>query len=362
MGGGLSGLSAANILEKNGITPTIFEMKNTFDSDSPRAQTFISVFARPVMDCISHLADKLDIHINPHANITKIVFHSENESGTVKGNLGFIATRGNHFSSLENQLGNKLYKSDIIYNSKYTYSSLVQDFDVIILATGDPSYVNQIEIPGNYLKLHYKDALVSGNFFKNRIDIFQNHRIIPYSFGYLVPMSNNLANLKVSFPSKNIKDNSNINLDSINSRWQHFFKMINNKFGNKLSLLEVKEFSRIINQFSPVGRIGNSYFAGNCLGSLMPMLGFDQFFSISSGAYAAYSILGHGSYDDLKLNLMKQLSKLLTISQGMTNLNNSYYDAMTRALDTKAGEFFFDSKYDILKVLQLIFYPVVKIN
>lgn len=46
-------------------------------------------------------------------------------------------------------------------------------------------------------------------------------------------------------------------------------------------------------------RLGNTFFTGNCFGTIMPFLGFGQFASILSGIYAAHDLSGQGSYEEL---------------------------------------------------------------
>lgn len=85
----------------------------------------------------------------------------------------------------------------------------------------------------------------------------------------------------------------------------------------------------------------------------MPILGYDQFFALSSGAYAAYSILSGENYANLISDLKRQLSKLQTIYQGMAQLNNFNYDYMVRGLNTKTGDIFLNSSYDIFYAVSL---------
>ncbi|ACB84281.1 FAD-dependent monooxygenase [Natranaerobius thermophilus] len=359
LGGGLAGLSAANVLEKYGVIPTVFETKQSLTDYSPRAQTLISVFVRPIQDSISHLSEEHGLYINPKTNITELVFHSKRETAVVRGHLGYITIRGDHPSSLESQLGYNLLDTEIVNNSSFTMADLEHEFDKVIIATGDPNQVDQIKIPGNYKEIYYKDALISGEFNKNRIHIFQNHNIAPKSFGYLVPLNDSLANLKISFPIGYL--NKYLAKGTISTGWQYFLQLLYNKFPG-ISLVEVKEFSRIVNYASTgaKGRIGNYLLTGNCLGSVMPMLGYDQFFAISSGVHAAKSVINQKNYDSLISPLMRQLTKLQTIYQGMSALDNRDFDNMVKTLNTRAGGIFFNSKYDILKVLEGLLYPMIK--
>jgi len=51
MGAGLSGLSCAMTLEKNGISPTIFEKRSQIGDRFVNGEVLLSIFAFPVHDC-----------------------------------------------------------------------------------------------------------------------------------------------------------------------------------------------------------------------------------------------------------------------------------------------------------------------
>lgn len=57
MGAGLSGLACAITLEKNGITPTIFESRSQVGDRFINAEAFLPVFERPIRDNYAYLSD-----------------------------------------------------------------------------------------------------------------------------------------------------------------------------------------------------------------------------------------------------------------------------------------------------------------
>ena len=59
MGAGMSGLSCAITLEKHGITPTIFEKRNSVGDRFVNGEAMFSILNRPNKDCLPYIAEKL---------------------------------------------------------------------------------------------------------------------------------------------------------------------------------------------------------------------------------------------------------------------------------------------------------------
>src|SRR5690554_5129490 len=123
MGAGLSGLACARILEKNGITPTIFEKRSELGDRFVNCEILLSILSKPLNDIIKHLSDKYSIYLKPQSIIRKLIIHSENEKAEIMGNLGFTNLRGRTDNSFEKQLGAQV-KSEIIFSSSYSYEEL----------------------------------------------------------------------------------------------------------------------------------------------------------------------------------------------------------------------------------------------
>ena len=54
MGAGISGLSCAIILERNGIEPTIFEKRGRVGDRFINSEAMFDILNRPIKDCLSY--------------------------------------------------------------------------------------------------------------------------------------------------------------------------------------------------------------------------------------------------------------------------------------------------------------------
>jgi flavin-dependent dehydrogenase len=173
MGAGLSGLSCAITLEKNGIEPFIFEKRRTVGDRFVNAESLISILNRPIKDSIRYLKDNYDIVLKPVDEIKKAFFHSKHNIGCIDSPVGYINIRGRHENSYECQLSRQV-KSKINFNSKYTYDELCKEFEYVILAPGDGAYASQM---GNFrcdLSCTLKGVTVEGEFITDIIHLWFN--------------------------------------------------------------------------------------------------------------------------------------------------------------------------------------------
>ncbi|MFD1040397.1 hypothetical protein ACFQ3N_18635 [Virgibacillus byunsanensis] len=105
-------------------------------------------------------------------------------------------------------------------------------------------------------------------------------------------------------------------------------------------------------------RIGNTFFTGNCFGTIMPFLGFGQFDSILTGIYAAEDLSGNGSYPILTKSIRKSYERSLTLRRAMEKLSNNSYDLLVKQLNGPIGKRLFKpSRRDPLKIASYLIRP-----
>ncbi len=220
MGAGISGLSCAITLEKNGITPTIFEKRNMVGDRFVNAEAMFSILNRPNKESLPYIAEKYNINLKPIDKIDKLFIHSKNEIGTINGKIGYSNVRGRHKNSFESQL-EKQVKSNINFNSTYEYEQLCKDFEYVVLATGEGEYACHL---GNYrsdLTCTMKGATVQGEFITSNPHVWFNYGILPKGVTWLIPFSETEANLVIGYPDYP----DNIKLD-INDLWRKFYSLV----------------------------------------------------------------------------------------------------------------------------------------
>ncbi|MDR5659439.1 NAD(P)/FAD-dependent oxidoreductase [Serpentinicella sp. ANB-PHB4] len=354
MGAGLSGLSCAITLEKNGIKPTIFEKRRVVGDRFINAEIFMSILTRPVVDEISYLSEEHDINLHPLSNIKELQIISEKEKATIEGHIGFTSLRGRDVDSLENQLARQV-KSKIIFNSKYTYEHLLQEFTHVIVATGDAAYTSKIQLFSNDLTVTLKGATVEGNFDQYGVKAWLNHHFAPKGYGYFIPLSDKEAQIVIGFPD--YEENKKLDEEML---WDRFYNQACKDLNQNLRITDQFQVTRYQIGTCQTPRIGNTFFVGNCFGSIMPFLGFGQFSAMLTGIYAAHDLCGFGKYEDLTSNLKESYRNSLSLRHGIENLSNSQLDLMVKSLDGKIGKRLFNSKYDFLSLAGYLLRPLTK--
>lgn len=270
MGAGLSGLACAMTLEKNGVFPTIFEKRSQIGDRFVNGEVLLAIFSFPIHDCIASLSDEYGIYLKPTSNIQRIELYSKNEEAFIKGHIGFTNIRGREVDSFESQLGRQV-KSAIHFNSEKTYEQLVQEFTHVILATGDGAYAKKTKNFREDLSVSIKGATIEGNFDRYTVMAWIDYDLAPYGYCFLIPYSKNEANISLAIP--NLPENKNID---ISQQWYSFYKMVRSQLSQDLPITDQFHISNYPIGICESPRIGNTFYVGNCFGTMMPFMGFGQ--------------------------------------------------------------------------------------
>lgn len=357
MGAGLSGLTCAIMLEKYGISPTIFEKRNKVGDRFVNAEALLHVLNRPINDEIAYLAESYGIYLQPLSNIRKVNVFSENKNAIIEGHLGFINTRGRESESFENQLL-KQVKSKIIFNSKYTYDELLKNFTHVVMATGDGAYTTKIQDYEVDLTVTLKGATVEGNFNRYSVGMWLNNSFAPQGYGYLLPYSEKEASITIGFPD--YPDNQEKDLNVL---WEKFYQRVCKDLNQNIKITDRFEITRYIIGISKYPRLGNTFFIGNCFGSIMPAFGFGQLPAILTGIYAAQDLAGKESYLNLVKPLQESYKNALVLRRILEQLDNNQLDKVISLLNTKIAQRILNSKkYDPLKVTTYFLQPLTKLR
>lgn len=348
MGAGLSGLSCAIELEKHGIYPTIFEDRRQVGDRFVSGEIFLSILNRPIQDTMAYLSEKHNIFLHPTSNIKKLDIYSKNNKSTIEGKLGFTNIRGRHKEALEKQLA-KQVKSKIIFNSDYTYEQLQREYTHVILATGDAAYASQLQHYREDLTVTLKGATVEGNFNTKRVIAWLDYDFAPKGYGYLIPYNKKEANIVIGYPD--YPENRKEGLDDL---WNRFYNRVCKNLDQNIRLTDNFQITRYIVGICEEPRIGNTFFVGNCFGSIMPFLGFGQLMAILTGIYAAKDLAGEGDYIKLTKDLRKDYEASLTLRRYLETLDNNDIDKLVSKLNGKMGDRLFNTKFDPLKYISYL--------
>ncbi len=353
MGAGLSGLACAITLERNGISPHIFEKRSDVGDRFINAELFLSFLTSPVNNNYQFLAEEHNIFLKPSNLINQLNIHSENKKAIVNEQVGFINIRGRHKHSFEQQLKQQV-SSKIHYQSTFTYEELLKEYSHVILATGDAGYaldLNNYEVDRS---VTLKGATVEGDFKQSSIYVWFNHKIVPNGYAYVIPFSEKEANIVIAYPQfSSIQDEDQM--------WQNFYDILCSRFNQSLKVTDQFHVKDYLIGRCIYPRIGNTFFTGNCFGALMPFLGFGQFSSLLTGIYAANDICGEGQYEKLIKPIRKSYNHSLTLRKAIERTENPTMDKIVSGLDGYWGKKFFKpSKFNSLNTLSYILRPFMK--
>lgn len=357
MGAGLSGLACAITLEKNGITPTIFEDRSQVGDRFVNGEVMLSIFERPVHDCIETLSEEYGIYLRPTSNIQRMELFSKNEKAIIDGPLGFTNIRGRHQDSFESQLEQQT-KTTIHYHSEYTYEELLSKHSHVVMATGDGDYAKKTRNFREDLTVTIKGAIIEGNFDQYMVKAWLDYDIAPYGYCYFIPFSNHEANISLAIPD--LPENADVNLDRL---WELFYEKVRAEFEEDIRITDQFQITRYPMGICQSARIGNTFYVGNCFGTMMPFMGFGQFASILSGIYAAYDLCGLGKYEELMKPLRQSYEDSLVLRRSMEQLSNKNLDLIVRSLQSNLTEKVFQTtKVNPLKVASHLLRPYIKMK
>ncbi len=357
MGAGLSGLACAITLEKNGVTPTIYEKRSKVGDRFVNGEALLSIFTRPVHDCVESFSEKYGIYLKPTSNIQKIEFFSKNEMAIIEGQLGFTNIRGREQDSFEKQLEEQT-KSSIHFNSDETYEQLIRKHSHVVMATGDGAYAKKTRNFREDLTVSIKGVTVEGTFDRYTVLTWIDYDLAPFGYCYLIPFSEKEANISIAIPD--LPENEAVN---INNLWSVFYEKVRSQLKQELPITDQFQITGYPIGICKSGRIGNTFHVGNCFGTTMPFMGYGQYASILSGIYAAYDLCGLGKYEELMKPLRQSYQDSIVLRRSMEQLSNKGLDLIIHSLQGYWGEKLFHTKrISPLKVASYLLRPYIKMK
>jgi len=325
MGAGLAGLSCAWLLEKEGVSPTVYESKYKIGAHFANGEAIMPVMHQPYYDPLNFIKSKYGLDLQPVSRIHTLVIHGPRGSVKVHGELGYMTARGNHPMALEVQLGN-LVRSKIEYSSYHTVDDLKQQYDYVIVATGTPDEAKRLGIWHTDVTANLTGAYVEGSFDPFTAEVWFDNDYAPQGYAFLIPYDQHTASLALAVPG------TNINLEHL---WNLFLVKTNLNYMVKdcfqLYNWEIGRPDRVVDE--------NIILAGHAGGFVQPALGFGQFGAMLSGLEAGLHLLGKSSYKDSIAGLRRDYMYSLTLRRGLEKLTNTGYDRLIQVLRTPVGKY-----------------------
>lgn len=354
MGAGLSGLACAVTLEKFGIQPTLFEKRSRVGDRFVNGEVMLSIFTRPVHDCIASLSEQYGIYLQPVSSIQKMTIISQNKRAVIEGHLGFVNIRGREEKSFEAQLSRQV-KSPIHFHSEETYEQLLTQYTHVVLATGDGGYSKKTRNFREDLTVSIKGATVEGDFDRYAVMTWIDYDLAPFGYGYLIPFSEKEANLVIAIPD--IPANRGVQLEQL---WEPYYTKVQADLKQTLPITDQFQITKYPMGLCKSARVGNTFYVGNCFGSMMPFMGFGQYPALLTGVYAAYDLCGMGHYEELTAPLRQSYEDSLVLRRAMEHVDNQDLDCIIHLLQGSLGEkLFHTNRLNPLKLASYLMRPYV---
>lgn len=319
IGGGLSGLSAAIKLESYGITPNIFGRKDKVGENFNHVGGLLNIVNRPIKDPLEYIKSNFDINIAPLNVINTVIMHGPTITRTIHSrNMGYLFLRGQGAESVENQLFKKV-KTNINFSVHVDYKRLKNEYDHVIVATGNPQIPKEVGCWQTLVEARLKVAEVIGKFDPTSLTMWINTSYCKSGYVYLAPFDEKRAVLAMIIPY--------VTENEMSRYWDRFLKMekIN------MDIITVYDYEHISGNCFP-HKYENLYFVGNAGGAIEPFLGFGQFSSIVSGALAAKSIATGTDFEKEMEYLTNENMKMLEFRKALDAMDNDGFDSLIKFL------------------------------
>ena len=198
---------------------------------------------------------------------------------------------------------------------------------------------------------------MEGTFDRYTVIAWLNYDIAPYGYCFLIPFSEKEATISIAIPDLPEID------QSINDLWDMFYTKVRDQLKQDLPITDQFQVTRYPIGICRSARIGNTFYVGNCFGSMMPFMGFGQYAALLSGVYAAYDLCGLGKYEELMEPLRQSYENSLVLRRAMEQLSNDGLDRIIRSLQGYWGEKLFQTKtINPLKVAGFLLRPYLKMK
>lgn len=314
IGAGISGLSCTYELEKNGITPVIYEKKSQIGEPAGFSGLWSRLLIRINEDPIKYLKEKYDFDIKPLSYLNETIMISPKKKTVAKGNLGYTFRRGIGESSIEKQIASKI-KSPIFFNSNIELENIRNDFDRIVIANASPAIAKHLNVWTDTFVTQVRVAIVLGNFRINSVTAWFNEEYANKAFCYLIPNNSKEATLALT-----VNGRSTAELDYY---WSKFMTIERLEY----TIIEQSDLEHYCGFVNP-HQIDNTYFVGNAAGFTDNLIGIGAFNAIESGILAAQAIVKNINYNKLVKPIYDDIVKLDQFRQAMNTLDNSGFDKL----------------------------------
>ena len=204
---------------------------------------------------------------------------------------------------------------DIRFDSLINIEDIENDFDHIVVATGDHTIPNGLGLWKPTLQVRTRNAFILGDFKPGRLTMWLNRTYSNSGYAYMVAAGTKSADLAL-----NVTDITPRELDHY---WSSFLKGENIK--NTIAMTSDTEH---LIGYPESSRLGKLYFIGNAGGMLDNFLGTGIARSIESGILAARAIMGKCDFNSAMRPYLADVRAMGEYRRLLNGLDNEGFDRL----------------------------------
>lgn len=340
IGAGVSGLACAKELNRFGIIPAIYEIRDKTGLSYMHSMAILNIYHNN-RDPLDLLNSKYNVDIKPLGRIKCVEMHSTHKSAKVKGNLGYYFLRGESEASVINQLA-RCVKAKINHNAVADIEKIKKDYDYVVVATGEETIPKKMGIWEEIITTWTRGAVVIGEVPDYTLKVW--FKISDTGLGYAcqLPIDNNKGTIFFVLPYANKEETEYY--------WQRFL------FDNRIEYNILYNFEQKVNAGKLTSHVvDNILFAGNSGGFLDPFLGFGFYNAVATGTLAARAIAGKINYEKETAGFQKQQDDLAAIRRAYDCLEDKDIDKIVSAVNTyPLNHMIYSGHFNGIKLLSLL--------
>lgn len=315
IGAGVSGLACGLELERQGITPDIYEQRYYSGEPYPLVSTMLDMGMLP-QEPTAYLK-KQQLTFTPLGPINSLIIHSPHNQFRLEGNLGYFVAQGQGDQSLCAQWEHQL-KTKIKFKQPGDYFKLKDKYDWVVIADGSPSTPILLNLWQANFQVFIRGASIVGNFNPKQAHIWFDREFAREGYAYLNPISEKTACLVLIV--------NGISRQELHDYWDTFTRKIPFQLqATGYFELEYQTGSVIKHQ------LGNTLLVGNAGGFDSLLFGQGITLSALSGIEAARAIAQQQDYQTRIKYLLKIKNMLDNRQKKLSTLNNRGLDLLLTA-------------------------------
>ncbi len=341
IGAGVSGLSCALELERNGVIADIYERDHTTGWAWSTVGFWPEILLRDYGDVIQYLWKNYKISIKPLLQCNNIIMKSKNRKVEINGNLGYSITRGKNPDSLENQIYSLMHLTSVKFDKPVDYKQLSREYDWVVVANGNDSIARELGVWEDKVLIRITGGTAIGNFRPDSSTIYFNTDYAGTGYARVSPYNSTQASVDLYAIGCEEYETDRM--------FARFLEYENLKHLEFLCFVTPNPFSA-----GKVSRykLGNILLAGRAAGLTERLLGVGGVEAVQSGIYAAQSIIKGLDYELHMKKLASWTESISAYRDIVDKFDNADFDRLLAAV-SKPGikQLIYNTKIDFVENL-----------